>query len=347
MEIAMSPGQPMRAGSQTPAGGDRRTFYLLADVRRQESVRVRIAVEDSHQALAVAHQLADAPLVERGLVVLQGVGLCEEARQRLGPGDIGLVQRRFEEPFEVAPVEGPLHLLHELKEFRGVRDRGELARLGQDADVQAVRVARKAVVGVVAVERLPSAIRWIVVTEPARRTRARHHQRPRDAADRAFDLERYPVAEALWIVQRVGRRAERTQTTNLDVCIEDAPQVSRHGLAAHRRGARVAAREGDGDHATLASLVALIVVAPIGGVTGAPTSRTIRIGVRVSRSTDSATEPKIMRPSPPCPWLVITMRLAPSDSAASTMVVAAGPYQTHVFTRLIPASRRPAATPCR
>src|SRR5215831_1009167 len=128
------------------------------------------------------------------------------------------------------------------------------------------------------------------------------------------------------------------QAPDLDVGIENAPQISRESFAAHRRGARVAAGEDDGDHAALASRVEPTVVAPSGGEIGAPMSRTTRIGVRVPRSTDSTTEPKIMRPSPPRPWLVMTIRLALSDSAASTIVAAAGPYQTHVFTRPIPLS---------
>src|SRR5262245_28360097 len=347
MEIAVVAGQPMGSASQAPAGGNRRALDLFARLRRQERVRVRIAVEDAHQALAVTDQLADAPLVERGLVVLHGVDLDEEARQRLGPGDVDLLERSLEKSLQIAPVESAFHLLHQLEELRGVRHRRELARSSEDAHVQALRVPRKAVVGLMAVERLPGAIGRIIVAEPPRRAGARHHQRARDPSDDAFDLERDSVAEALGIVRGVGRRAERAQAPDLDVGIDDALQVLRHGFAAHRRGARVTGREGDGAHAALASRLEPSVVAPSGGETGAPTSRTIRIGVRVPRSTDSTTEPKIIRPSPPCPWLVMTMRLAPSDSAASTIVAAAGPYQTHVFTRLMPACRRPAATPCR
>jgi hypothetical protein len=69
----------------------------------------------------VADQLANAPLVERGLGALHRVDLGEEARQRLGPSDVDLLQRRFEEPLEVAPVESPFDLLYELEELRGVR----------------------------------------------------------------------------------------------------------------------------------------------------------------------------------------------------------------------------------
>src|SRR4029453_8978151 len=221
----------------------------------------------------------------------------------------------------------------------------ELARCGEDADVQAVRMPRKAVVGVVSVERLPRAIGRIVVAEPPRRARARHDQRPRHAADRALDLERDPVAKTLGVVRPVVRRAEWTQATDLHVGLEDAHEVSRYRFVAHRRGARVAAAEGDGAHAALASRVEPTVVAPSGGEIGAPMSRTTRIGVGDPRSTPSTTAPKIIPPGPPGPWLVMTMRLARSDSAASTIVGAAGPYQTQVFTRLIPLSRRPAATP--
>src|SRR4030095_14380368 len=151
----------------------------------------------------------------------------------------------------------------------------------------------------------------------------------------------------------VVRRAEGTKAADLDVGVEDPSQVSRHRFAAHHGGARVTAGDGGGTHAALAAPGRAAAARPPrggarrGGEIAAPISRTTRIGVRVPRSTDSTTEPKIMRPSPPQPWLVMTMRLACSDSAASTIVGAAGPYQTHVFTRLMPASRRPAATPCR
>src|SRR5262249_61560981 len=85
--------------------------------------------------------------------------------------------------------------------------------------------------------------------------------------------------------------------------------------------------------------------APISGSSGDVTSRTSKIGVRVPCRTDSATEPKIRRPIPPRPWLVMMMRSAFSTDAASTIVDAAGPYQTAVCPRGKPPSPSPATTP--
>src|SRR4030095_3353246 len=118
----------------------------------------------------------------------------------------------------------------------------------------------------------------------------------------------------------VVRRAEGTKAADLDVGVEDPSQVSRHRFATHHGGARVTAGDGGGPHAALVSRVKPTVVAPSGGETGAPTSRTIKIGVRVPRSTHPATAPRLIRPTPPDPWLVMTMRVACSDSAGSTIV---------------------------
>ena len=81
---------------------------------------MRIAVEDAHQALAVANQLADAALVQRRLIALHRVDLGEETCQRFGPGDVELPKRSFEQSLEVTPVEGPLDLLDELEELRRI-----------------------------------------------------------------------------------------------------------------------------------------------------------------------------------------------------------------------------------
>src|SRR5262249_44380581 len=86
---------------------------------------------------------------------------------------------------------------------------------------------------------------------------------------------------------------------------------------------------------------------PPRGSGGAVTSRTSKMGVRVPCRTDSATEPKIRRPIPLRQWLVMMMRSAFSTDAASTIVAAAGPYQTAVRTRVMPHSRSPATTPFR
>src|SRR3972149_675137 len=49
---------------------------------RQQRVRVRVAVEDAHEALAVGDELADPPVIERRLVAPCGGGPGEEARER-------------------------------------------------------------------------------------------------------------------------------------------------------------------------------------------------------------------------------------------------------------------------
>src|SRR5262245_27967059 len=108
----------MRSASQAPASGNRRALDLFAHLRRQERVRVRIGVEDARQTRAVTDPLADAPLVERGLVVLHSMDVAEEARQRLGSRDVDLLERGLEKSFQIEPVESALHLLHQLEELR-------------------------------------------------------------------------------------------------------------------------------------------------------------------------------------------------------------------------------------
>src|SRR5206468_7332455 len=196
-----------------------------------------------------------------------------------------------------------------------------------------------------AVERLPGTVRRVVVAEPLRWPCARHHERPHDAADRALDSERDAVAEALGVIRAVALGLERPQVENLDVGAQNSRQVPREVFAVNSGGARAAGRDHAEAFTALESLVERIVVAPRGGRRGALESRTSRIGVRVPCNTDSATEPKIRRPTPLRPWLLMTMRPTFSTSAASTIVVAAGPYHTQVFTRPMPASRRPVATP--
>src|SRR2546425_3848200 len=335
----------MRPAPQAPAPGHRSPLDLLAHLGQKLRVRMRIAVEDAHQALAVANQLADAALVQRRLIALHRVDLGEETCQRFGPGDVELPKWSLEQSLEVTPVEGPLDLLHELEELGRIRHRDQLSGLAHKAHVETPRMARKAVVGGMSVKRLPRAVRRVVVAEPLRRPCARHHERPHSAADRALELERDAVTEALGVIRAVTLGLERSQVEDLDVGAQDARQIPRELFTVNSGGAGAAGRDHAHASATLESLVERIVVAPTGGRTGALVSRTSRIGVRVPCNTDSATEPKIRRPTPLRPWLLMMMRLTFSTSAASTMVVAAGPYHTHAFTRPMPALRRPATTP--
>src|SRR5206468_7988294 len=113
--------QPMRTAPYAPAPGHGGALDLLADLGHKLRVRMRIAVEDAHQAFAVADQLADAPLVQRRLAALHRVRFGEETPQCFGPGDVELPERSFEQSLEVTPVEGPLDLLHELEELGRVR----------------------------------------------------------------------------------------------------------------------------------------------------------------------------------------------------------------------------------
>ncbi len=92
MEVAVRPREAMRAAAETPPPGHEGAFERLAVGRWQERVRVRIAVEDPHQTLAVPDQLADPPLVERGLVPLVGVALGEKAPERDGALDVEIAE---------------------------------------------------------------------------------------------------------------------------------------------------------------------------------------------------------------------------------------------------------------
>lgn len=72
--------------------------------------------------------------------------------------------------------------------------------------------------------------------------------------------------------------------------------------------------------------------------TGALEGRTRRIGTRVLRRTDSATLPKMIRPSPLRPCELITMTSTFWTLAASTMDDGAGPYQAWVSISIRPGS---------
>src|SRR5207247_6027040 len=62
-----------------------------------------------------------------------------------------LCPRLLEHPVEVQPVELPVRLLNELEELDRVARRDERARVTDEAGVEAPHVARKAVVGGVAI----------------------------------------------------------------------------------------------------------------------------------------------------------------------------------------------------
>src|SRR5262249_54933727 len=82
----------------------------------------------------------------------------------------------------------------------------------------------------------------------------------------------------------------------------------------------------------------------VGASTGASGARNSRIGMVVPRSTDSATLPRMRRPIPVRPCVLITIRSALFKRAASTMADAADPYHTDVSTRFARCSLRRAAT---
>ena len=231
MKVAVGPGQAVGSVPQPPARGHRRPLDLLTGLGRQQRIGMRVAVEDAHQAFAVADQLPDAPMVECGLVALCCVDIGQETCESLGPRDVEVPQRGLEQSFEIMPVQRTLHLLHELKELGRLRHRHQLSRFANNAHVQTPGVAWKAVVGRVTIERLPGAVRRVVVAEPLRRACARHDERPGDAADGALDLERDTVAETLGIVRLAVLGLERPQGENLDAEIEDVRQIPRESLA--------------------------------------------------------------------------------------------------------------------
>ena len=160
---------------------------------------MRIAVENAHQTLAVADQLACAPLIERRLVTLHCMSLGKEPRQGLGSCNVELSQRRIQQPIEVAPAERPVNLLDQLEELGHVRDGDELARVPHYAHVEAPRVTGKAVVRGVTVERLPGAVGRVVVAKAPRRPRPCHDERPRGVTHPTLNLERNSITEAFGV----------------------------------------------------------------------------------------------------------------------------------------------------
>jgi hypothetical protein len=62
---------------------------------------MRVAVDDAHDALAMAHQLPDAPVIERGLDVVHGVDPGQEHGHRARSLAVERLGRLDEQPVEV------------------------------------------------------------------------------------------------------------------------------------------------------------------------------------------------------------------------------------------------------
>ena len=223
MKVAVDAGKPVRPSAEPPAPRDGRALEGFTVGRGQERIGVRVAVEDAHQALAVAHQLADAPLVEGGLVALLGVRLGQEPAEGTGALVIEIVRGPGKHPVEVQPVERSRRLFDQLEVFGGVARRNELARLADEPNIQASHVARERVVGAVRVDRLPRPVGRVVVAEPLHGPRARHHERPEPTAGHALDLEGHAIPQALGIGG--ASIAQRVERQDLDRAATDPPDV--------------------------------------------------------------------------------------------------------------------------
>src|SRR5262249_10153682 len=140
MEVAVRSREAIRAVPETPPPGHDAMLERFAVARRQQRVGMRIAVEDAHRALAVADQLPDSPLIERGLVPLVGVPRAEKASERAGSVHVEVPERPDEQPVEIQPVELPRRLVHHLEEFDRVGGGDEVAGLTHESDIQASNV---------------------------------------------------------------------------------------------------------------------------------------------------------------------------------------------------------------
>src|SRR5262249_61941701 len=90
MEIAVDARQTVTSRPQAPAPADEVVLQRFACVCRQRRVRVWVRVEDAHDALAVAHKLAQPARIQGRLVALLGVGFGQKSRQGLGALDVEL-----------------------------------------------------------------------------------------------------------------------------------------------------------------------------------------------------------------------------------------------------------------
>src|SRR5215470_1452890 len=107
----------------------------FAHLRRQRRIRVRVRVENAHDALAVTDELAQPARIERRVVALFDMSLGEEMRQGLGALDVALGEAGAGAPqtLQVEPVEIAVRLLHELEELRGIAGGNQLARSADEA----------------------------------------------------------------------------------------------------------------------------------------------------------------------------------------------------------------------
>ena len=81
MKVAVDSREAMVALTQAPPPRHQVPLERLAVGGGQQRIRMRIAVEDAHQALAMPDELADASVVERRLGALVGMRIGEESRE--------------------------------------------------------------------------------------------------------------------------------------------------------------------------------------------------------------------------------------------------------------------------
>src|SRR5262249_34768497 len=147
MKIPVGLRKTVRAPAETPAPRHESTLECLALARCQEGAGMWIAVEDAHDALAVAHKLSDPPPVRRGLVALVGVRLAQEARQGRGPLQVDAHDRACQQSVQIQPVEAAVGFFDDLEELGRIGSGDKLATLAHEAHVQAPHMAWKTIVG--------------------------------------------------------------------------------------------------------------------------------------------------------------------------------------------------------
>src|SRR5574341_505457 len=121
MKIAVHPAETVRAVFDSPAPLDARQLDLLQEPLIDEVMRFGIIIDQPHDALAVAQEVADPSRIEAGGIELDGMDIDEMVRKRQGPLEVlfpGVAA--FPDPVEVVEISPAVRKLSEQKELPGL-----------------------------------------------------------------------------------------------------------------------------------------------------------------------------------------------------------------------------------
>src|SRR2546426_11448470 len=91
MEVSVNLAEPRGSGLQLPAPLDALELDLPENRRREQAVSGRVRIQDPHDALAVAHEIADPADVQARFLPANPMNLQKVVAQGVGPPEIQIV----------------------------------------------------------------------------------------------------------------------------------------------------------------------------------------------------------------------------------------------------------------